>query len=176
MHTTSGSPDPLLIHDHRKQSMTAEAAGSPTRTTTFPFEQVVVIFNPHSTGSAPELAEQLRTDLERRLPRTPVHLSPTEHAGHARDLARNAAPTPRTLIVSVSGDGGYNEVVDGVMQAGDTGTVFHRGEKPVTVFGAQESTGAAVRFGTAARPPRRSRRREHRRRPPPVAHSWARAR
>jgi diacylglycerol kinase (ATP) len=83
----------------------------------------VVIFNPHSTGSAPELAEQLRTDLERRLPRTPVHLSPTEHAGHARDLARNAAPTPRTLIVSVSGDGGYNEVVDGVMQAGDTGTV-----------------------------------------------------
>jgi diacylglycerol kinase family enzyme len=123
MHTTSGSPDPLLIHDHRKQPMTAEAAGSPTRTTTFPFDQVVVIFNPHSTGSAPELAEQLRTDLERRLPRTPVHLSPTEHAGHARDLARNAAPTPRTLIVSVSGDGGYNEVVDGVMQAGDTGTV-----------------------------------------------------
>jgi hypothetical protein len=130
--------------------MTAEAAGSPTRTTTFPFDQVVVIFNPHSTGSAPELAEQLRTDLERRLPRTPVHLSPTEHAGHARDLARNAAPTPRTLIVSVSGDGGYNEVVDGVMQAGDTGTVcavmaagnandhrrttgtvFRRGEKPI---------------------------------------------
>jgi hypothetical protein len=29
----------------------------------------------------------------------------------------------------VSGDGGYNEVVDGVMQAGATGTVFHRGEE-----------------------------------------------
>jgi hypothetical protein len=32
----------------------------------------VVIFNPHSTASAPEPAEQLRADLERRLPRTPV--------------------------------------------------------------------------------------------------------
>jgi hypothetical protein len=45
--------------------------------------------------------------------------------GPGRDL------DPRTLIVSVSGDGGYNEVVDGVMQAGATGTVFHRGEKPI---------------------------------------------
>ena len=47
----------------------------------------------------------------------PVSLAPTERAGHARELARGAAQAGRPLIVSVSGDGGYNEVVDGVMQA-----------------------------------------------------------
>ena len=82
------------------------------------FDRVVVIFNPHSTGKAPELAEELRAELADRLPRVPVSVFPTERAGHARDLARAAAGTGRQLIVSVSGDGGYNEVVDGVMQAG----------------------------------------------------------
>ena len=56
-------------------------------------------------------------ELERRMPTTPVRLSPTQHAGHARDLARWEAQTGSPLIISVSGDGGYNEVVDGVMQA-----------------------------------------------------------
>ena len=46
-----------------------------------------------------------------------VQLSPTERAGHGRELARQAAGTGRPLVVSVSGDGGYNEVVDGVMHA-----------------------------------------------------------
>jgi diacylglycerol kinase family enzyme len=49
----------------------------------------------------------------------PLELRPTQHAGHARNLARTAAATGRPLLVSVSGDGGYNEVVDGVMQAGN---------------------------------------------------------
>ena len=35
----------------------------------------------------------------------------TERAGHGRDLAREAAETGRPLIVSVSGDGGCNDVV-----------------------------------------------------------------
>jgi len=86
--------------------------------TVSPFDRVVVIFNPHSTGKAPQLAEELRADLASRLPATPVSLFPTQRAGHARELARKAATTGRPLIVSVSGDGGYNEVVDGVMQAG----------------------------------------------------------
>lgn len=88
-----------------------------------PFDRVVVIFNPHSTGKAPQLAEELRADLAERLPTLRVSLSPTEHAGHARELARDAARTGCPLIVSVSGDGGYNEVVDGVMQAGTTDAV-----------------------------------------------------
>ena len=92
--------------------MTSSRAAEPS-----PFDRVIVIFNPHSTGKAPQMAEQLRTDLSQRLPNTPVQLSPTQRAGHGRELAREAAGVGHPLVVSVSGDGGYNEVVDGVMQA-----------------------------------------------------------
>ena len=78
-----------------------------------------MIFNPNSTGDAPELAERLRAELAARVPGIPVTMAPTEHAGHARDLARAAAATGRPLLISVSGDGGYNEVVDGAMAAGN---------------------------------------------------------
>ena len=81
------------------------------------FDRIVIIFNPHSTGNAPLSAEELRDTLAQRLPGVPLELSPTQHAGHARDLARAAAVPGRPLVVSVSGDGGYNEVVDGVMHA-----------------------------------------------------------
>jgi diacylglycerol kinase family enzyme len=88
------------------------------------FDRILLIFNPHSTGEAEQRAAELAAELAERLPGTPVELAPTERAGHARELAREAARTTgRPLIVSVSGDGGYNEVVDGVMQAGDTGAV-----------------------------------------------------
>ncbi len=88
------------------------------------FDRMVVIFNPNSTGRAPELAEELRAELADRLPDLPVTMSPTQHAGHGRELAREAAAAGgRPLIVSVSGDGGYNEVVDGVMKAGNPDVV-----------------------------------------------------
>jgi diacylglycerol kinase (ATP) len=87
------------------------------------FDRIVVIFNPQSTGQAPQLAEQLNDALADRLPDMPLQLRPTERAGHARELAGDAAATGRPLIVSVSGDGGYNEVVDGVMQAGNPNAV-----------------------------------------------------
>jgi diacylglycerol kinase family enzyme len=83
------------------------------------FDRIVIIFNPNSTGNAQESAEELCGDLAARLPEVPVTLSPTEHAGHARDLAREAAATGSPLVVSVSGDGGYNEVVNGLMDAGN---------------------------------------------------------
>jgi diacylglycerol kinase (ATP) len=88
-----------------------------------PFDRVVIIFNPQSTGHAPESAADLRGELARRLPSVPLELSPTHHAGHARELARTAARTGSPLIVSVSGDGGYNEVVNGVMDAGNARAV-----------------------------------------------------
>jgi diacylglycerol kinase family enzyme len=83
------------------------------------FDRIVIIFNPQSTGNAPASAGELRDELARRLPGVPLELSPTQHAGHARDLARRAAAHGRPLVVSVSGDGGYNEVVNGVMDAGN---------------------------------------------------------
>lgn len=84
-----------------------------------PFDRVVLIFNPQSTGHAREMAEELRDDLAQRVPSLNVALLPTEHAGHAVDLARAEAEVGRPLVVSVSGDGGYNEVVNGVMKAGN---------------------------------------------------------
>ncbi|MDP9428597.1 MAG: diacylglycerol kinase [Actinomycetota bacterium] len=84
-----------------------------------PYDRIVIIFNPQSTGDAPRSAEELRDELARRLPAVPLELCPTQHAGHARELAREAAGAGRPLLVSVSGDGGYNEVVNGVMDAGN---------------------------------------------------------
>jgi diacylglycerol kinase family enzyme len=82
------------------------------------FDRVVVVFNPHSTGAAQERAEALKSGLAERAAGLLVELRPTEYAGHAREIAQAEAGSP--LIVSVSGDGGYNEVVDGVMKAGGT--------------------------------------------------------
>ena len=79
---------------------------------------MVLIFNPNSTGNARERAEDLRDELAGRVPDLPVQLVPTEHAGHARELAEQAARTGAPLVVSVSGDGGYSEVVDGIMRSG----------------------------------------------------------
>lgn len=86
-----------------------------------PFDSVVVIFNPHSSGDAHARAQELARELGERAPDLPVVLRPTEHAGHARDIARDAAHAGRPLVVSASGDGGYNEVIDGVTKAA-TGT------------------------------------------------------
>lgn len=88
-----------------------------------PFDRVAVIFNPHSTGTARERAEGLRRELAARAPALPVDLVPTQYAGHAVELSRAAASTGHPLVVSVSGDGGYNEVVNGVMQSGNTHAV-----------------------------------------------------
>jgi diacylglycerol kinase (ATP) len=82
------------------------------------FDRVVVICNPRSTGDGPGNAEELRAQLTRRLPGTAVHLAQTTRAGHGEELAEAAVvENPATLVVAASGDGGYHEVVNGVMQA-----------------------------------------------------------
>ncbi|MFC5949201.1 diacylglycerol/lipid kinase family protein [Pseudonocardia lutea] len=84
------------------------------------FDRVVIVFNPHSTGNAQERAEELKSGLAERAADLPVELRPTEYAGHAREIAREEAGSGAPLVVSVSGDGGYNEVVDGLMKSGAT--------------------------------------------------------
>jgi diacylglycerol kinase family enzyme len=59
--------------------------------------------------------DDLQRDIATDLPGVDIELLPTDFAGHARDLARSAAAKGAPLIVSVSGDGGYNEVVNGVL-------------------------------------------------------------
>jgi len=82
-----------------------------------PFDAVEIVFNPNSTGNAQERAEELAKQLAERAPELPVQLRPTERAGHGREIARDAARAGRPLVVSVSGDGGYNDVVNGLMDA-----------------------------------------------------------
>jgi diacylglycerol kinase (ATP) len=79
------------------------------------FDRIVLIYNPANPRIPRTLAEGVRDDLCRRLPDFPVTLQPTRFAGHAHELATAAAVTGRPLIVAVSGDGVYNEVVNGIM-------------------------------------------------------------
>lgn len=86
------------------------------------YTAITIIFNPNSTGDAPEKAKELAESLKKSLPTTTVALQETQRAGHAEELAYAAATKGREpLVISVSGDGGYNEVVNGVMRAVDEG-------------------------------------------------------
>ena len=89
------------------------------------FETIVIIFNPNSTGDAPRLAKGLHDELQDGLGYpAEIRLQPTARAGHAVELARDAVSGGGdVLVVSVSGDGGYNEVVNGVMQGGNPNAV-----------------------------------------------------
>jgi diacylglycerol kinase (ATP) len=85
---------------------------------TFSFRSVAIIYNPNSTGSSEDYARELAKKLEASTLSVPVTVIATDHAGHAEELAHDLACTePDTLIVSSSGDGGYHEVVNGVMRA-----------------------------------------------------------
>ena len=79
------------------------------------FDRVVLIYNPVNRRVPLTLAESMRDELGRRLPDLPVVLRATQYVGHARELARGVAATGAPLIVAVSGDGVYNEVVNGVL-------------------------------------------------------------
>lgn len=75
-----------------------------------------VIYNPRSTGSAKVKAQR----LHKRLLRLGLNgrLIETKRPKHAEQIARDvASSSDRPLIISVSGDGGYHEVINGVMKA-----------------------------------------------------------
>ena len=85
-------------------------------------QRVVIVLNPNSTGDGPSNAQELQDRLAADAPGLDVELAETQHAGHAEELARTAvAERPGTLVVSASGDGGYHEVVNGVVQAARDG-------------------------------------------------------
>lgn len=95
------------------------------------YSSVSIIFNPKSTGQSEENARNLQFLLRRRLDEIPVRLIPTKSAGHAEQLAYNAAKTSsRPLIISSSGDGGYNEVINGTMKAQSEGAQVTTGLLP----------------------------------------------
>lgn len=81
-------------------------------------DEVVIIYNPKSTGNSAENAKQLRADLKERSFKTPVKLFPTKHRGHAEEIAKQYADKKQvTLIISSSGDGGYHELINGILHS-----------------------------------------------------------
>lgn len=79
---------------------------------------IKIIFNPNSTGDAPALAKKTAKDLKKKVDKDVVELVPTKYAGHAEKLAYDFSKKyKKPLIISVSGDGGYHEVVNGVLKA-----------------------------------------------------------
>lgn len=83
------------------------------------FDRVVLVYNPVNRRVPRTLAEALQAELQARRPDLPVTLVPTGHAGHARELAAAEAEVGRPLVVAVSGDGVFSEVVNGVMDVAD---------------------------------------------------------
>ena len=79
--------------------------------------RLVVIYNPASTGKSQLTAERFAARVQRRIG-LPVELMATEHRGHAEVLARKVAQRDsHTMIISASGDGGYHEVVNGILES-----------------------------------------------------------
>lgn len=84
------------------------------------FGQIFIIYNPNSTGDSHKLAKELQRKLAKS--KRKAELIGTKRAGHARELAYELAKKYKNpLIISSSGDGGYHEVVIGVMKAKDEG-------------------------------------------------------
>lgn len=83
------------------------------------FMKVVVIFNPNSTGGSEENAKELARQL--RNLKIDVSVRKTTHAGHGEEIAAKYAKENKDIVlISSSGDGGYHEVVNGVLSAGKT--------------------------------------------------------
>lgn len=82
------------------------------------YTTVAIIYNPNSTGSSKTMAEDFMKSIQKHIPEQKVKLIPTKYAGHAEKLAyKISKQTKKPLIFSSSGDGGYNEVVNGAMKA-----------------------------------------------------------
>ncbi|MES2631056.1 MAG: diacylglycerol kinase family protein [Patescibacteria group bacterium] len=75
---------------------------------------VVIIFNPNSTGGSEENARQLAQQLRKE--KIDVTVRKTTHAGHGEEIAAKYAHENKDIVlISSSGDGGYHEVVNGVL-------------------------------------------------------------
>lgn len=86
------------------------------------YSTVAIIFNPNSTGASEKMAKQFAKKLEAKMPEQKIELIATEYAGHAEELAYElAVKHKKPLVISSSGDGGYHEVVNGLMKAQNEG-------------------------------------------------------
>lgn len=84
------------------------------------FSSITILYNPNSTGASKKNALRLEKKLKKTRYADDVSVIPTQHAGHAEEIAHDiSSKQSNPLIISSSGDGGYNEVVNGVMNSQD---------------------------------------------------------
>lgn len=70
------------------------------------------------------MAKTLKKELSTTFDKLRINLYATKYAGHASKIAyRIATSEKRPLIISASGDGGYNEVINGAMRAKEKGSM-----------------------------------------------------
>lgn len=81
------------------------------------YSSITILCNPNSTGDSKSNAEKLQKTLT-DAGLTGVELLLTNYSNHAEDMAyKLAKATKNPLIISSSGDGGYNEVINGALKA-----------------------------------------------------------
>lgn len=79
---------------------------------------IIILYNPNSTGDSEQLATKLHDELEQGnlSHHFTVTLRATEYAGHAEEIAASHARSGKPCtIISSSGDGGYHEVINGAV-------------------------------------------------------------
>jgi len=87
-------------------------------------DEVVIIYNPHSTGDSEFNAKKLRDELKELSAKQKVTLLATKYPRHAEKIATDyARKKQRTLLISSSGDGGYHELINGIMASGSSNVV-----------------------------------------------------
>jgi len=77
-------------------------------------QEVIIIYNPNSTGDGEKNARTLQRQLKKASDIS-VTLQPTKYAGHAEEMIRDLPAAPHIMVVSSSGDGGYHEVINGTL-------------------------------------------------------------
>src|SRR5215218_6177593 len=98
--------------------------------------RALLIVNPHATSTTPGGRDVLAAALSSELK---LDVAVTTHRGHAAELAEQAARDGFGLVVAHGGDGTVNEVVNGLLSAGEQLTKPALGVVPggsANVFGA----------------------------------------
>ena len=110
---------------------------------------LTLIVNPTAgNGYAQKVAEQLRTELEKR--GVPHRFCYTERPGHATELAQQAAAQEDcTAVLSVGGDGTAYEVACGLMNTGKHDSCRHRKRFQQNNENAQGSAGGSYVYSGA---------------------------
>lgn len=81
-----------------------------------PINEVVILYNPNSTGDSFKNAQKLKNSLKKAGYKHTVSLVGTQHKNHAEEIAQQyGATTARVFLVSSSGDGGYHELINGLV-------------------------------------------------------------